>query len=145
MATMQTQTREPRWINVRKLVALDLAFRGTWFILIEFAFAVALGVALGVFVLVRTLGVGAPSLFGIIVGLLLLGVGLNYVPLLIYAIVIVRRKSARAEVAAELAQRNIYAHKYGVQQFLLVVPLAIPLLAIGQELRQRARRSAREG
>lgn len=137
---MNPKASHTRFINVRKLVALDLAFRGAWFILIEFAFAVALGGALGAFVLVRALGTSpAPSGFGIIVGALLLAVGLNYVPLLLYAIAIVRRKSARAEVAAELAERNVYAHKYGVQQFLLVVPLAIPILAITQELRQRAR------
>lgn len=137
---MSPQVSDTRFINVRKLVALDLAFRGAWFILIEFAFAVALGGALGVFVLVRSLSARpAPSGFGIVVGVYSLAIGLNYVPLLLYAIIIVRRKSARAEVAAELAERNVYAHKYGVQQFLLVVPLAIPILAIAQELRQHAR------
>ena len=136
------KTREPRFINVRKLAALDLAFHRAWLILAEFAFAVALGCGLGLFVLVRAFGAGAaPSLLGAIVGALLLAVGFNYVPLLLYAIDIVRRQSARAEVAAELAERNVYARKYGVQQFLLVVPLAIPLLAIAQELRQRARLS----
>lgn len=127
------QARESRFINVRKLTALDLAFHPAWLILTEFAFAVTLGGALGIFVLVR-----AASAFGIVVGVVLLAVGLNYVPLLLYAIAIQRRQSARAEVAAELAQRNVYARKYGVQQALLLVPLAIVLLALSQEWRRRA-------
>lgn len=133
------QPREQRFINVRKLAALDLALRGAPFILAEFAITVALGCGLGIFVLVRSLGASAsPSVFGIVVGAWLLAIGLNYVPLLLYALAIARRESARSEVAAELAQRNIYAHKYGVQQFLLAVPLAMLILAVIQEARKRS-------
>lgn len=142
---MHTNTREPRFINVRKLAAIDLVFRGTGFILIEFAFTVALAGALGTFMLVRSLGAMPPSMLGIAAAVVAYGIGLNYVPLLLYAMDIVRRKSARAEVATELAQRNVYARKYGVQQFLLVVPLAMLILAAIQEASQRGRRHPQPG
>jgi hypothetical protein len=60
------------------------------------------------------------------------GIALNYVPLLLYAIGIVRRKSAQQKVAYELAHKDAYARKYTLQTtMLLLVPLVLPLLAPG--------------
>ncbi len=48
------------------------------------------------------------------------------------------RGSAKEEVAFELAHGNVYRRKYGVQQALILVPLAIPLLTLVQEGRKPA-------
>jgi hypothetical protein len=122
------------FINVRKLAAFDLYFRGSRFILVEFAFGVfglgALGF-LSVF-----LGL-TKSALATGIGLYLLLLGVDYVPLLVYGIGIARKGSAKREVEAELADEAYFRKKYGVQQTLLMVPLFIPSLALSQELRKR--------
>jgi hypothetical protein len=132
-----------RFINVRKLVAFDIALHGFRFILIEFSLTVLGGTALGLFILLRTIfASGAVSVLGLAVGTYVLARAVNYAPLLLYALAIRSRARAREEVGVELAggaERGWYARRYGTQQFLLVVPLFIPVLAIAQELRKRAR------
>ena len=44
-------------------------------------------------------------------------------PLLLYTISIIRRKSAEREVAFELEHKAYYARKYTTQSLLLVLPL----------------------
>jgi hypothetical protein len=66
-------------INPRKLVAIDIVFLGSIFIIAEFASGVVLCVALGIFVLVR-----GNSFW-------------QLAPMLIYALVITKYKSARTE------------------------------------------------
>jgi hypothetical protein len=73
------------------------------------------------------------SLFAIVMGCFLLWVALNYVPLLLYAISIVRHKSAQQEVAYEVAHKDKYAVKYTMQSALLLIPLAMLMLAVYQE------------
>jgi hypothetical protein len=126
-------------INIRKLAALDIAFHGPKFILIEFALGVIGCAALGLFSIYFGL-FHSPSysLFAVIMGCFLLWIALNYVPLLIYAISIVRHKSAQQEVAYELEYRDKYAGKYMRQSTLLLIPLAIPALAVYQELQKRS-------
>lgn len=126
---------------MRKLVAFDIALHGMPFILIEFSITVLGGVALGLFILLRTIvASGAVSVLGLVVGTYVLAIAVNYAPLLLYALAIRSRAGAREEVGAELddrEKRGWYARRYGTQQFLLVVPLFIPVLAIAQELRKR--------
>jgi len=59
-------------LNPRKLAAIDLVFLGAKVIIAEFAGGVLLCLGLGAFV----------------------SLGINYIPLLIYAIAITRRRSA---------------------------------------------------
>ncbi|HLJ82307.1 MAG TPA: hypothetical protein VKT52_12520 [Ktedonobacterales bacterium] len=129
------------FINVRKLVAFDIALHGMPFILIEFSLTVIGGAALGLFILLRTVfASGTISILGLVVGAYVLAIAVNYAPLLLYALAIRSRARAREEVGAELddrEERGWYARRYGTQQLLLVVPLFIPLLAITQELRKR--------
>ena len=68
----------------------------------------------------------------IILGSFFLWVALNYVTLLLYAMSIVRRKSAHQEVAFELAHKDTYARAYTLQTTML--PLVLPLLAVYQEI-----------
>jgi hypothetical protein len=129
-----------RWITIRKLAALDIVFHGPRLILAEFSLAVVLCIVLGMFSLVSFFRSTERPLFTALLSALLLSIALNYVPLLLYAIRIVRRNTAHQEVAFELEHQDASARKYAVQSVLLVLPLAVPILAISQEFRNRTRR-----
>ena len=120
-------------INIRKLAALDIAFLGPRFILAEFSLAVFGCPALGLFTLSRS-----HTAWQVVLGGYLLSLGVNYVPPLLYAIAIVRHRSVQEEVAHEVADRDRSFRRYRRQSLLLVVPFAVPILAIAQERRQRA-------
>jgi hypothetical protein len=125
-----------RVINVRKLVALDIVFHGYRFILLEFGLGVPAMIALGLFVLSRALiGGERPSVGGIALGAYVLSLALNYLPLLLHAIDLARKRSAHSEVERELEERGRAARRYGTQQLLLLVPLAVFVLAIVQAAR----------
>ena len=122
-----------RFIEVKKLAAIDIVYRGQRTILLEFGFGVfflgILGVAFLLFAHQRT-----PETTGI--GVYLLFLGVNYVPLFAYSISVSLKKSARKEVEYELAHQDVFRKKYGVQQMLILVPLAIVLLAVIQRARR---------
>jgi hypothetical protein len=122
-------------INVRKLAALDIVFHGPKFILIEFALAVFICAPVGLSILH---GANHSPLM-IILGSFFLGVSLNYIPLLLYSINIVKHKSAQQEVAYELEHKDRYAGKYTLQSIvLLLMPLAMLLLAVYQDVSKRS-------
>jgi len=84
-------------VNLRKLVAFDMAVHSPRFIVTEFVIG-ALGIpALGVFSISRG---------GMEMGLYLLSIGTNYMPLLIYAVIIAMKKSAMREAAYELGHKT---------------------------------------
>lgn len=91
-------------------------------------------VALGTFVLYR-----GTSFTQLALGLYFMSLGINYIPMLIYAIAITRAKSARAEMGDELNDNGQAMTKYRRQSVLLLVPLLVPIVALVQE-----RRKARE-
>ena len=123
--------RHNSMINVRKLAALDIVFHGPKFILIEFALAVFICGSIGLLILH---GANHTPLM-IILGSFFLGVSLNYIPLLLYSINIVKHKSAQQEVAYELEHKDSYAGKYTLQSIiLLLMPLAMLLLAVYQNV-----------
>ena len=130
-------------INVRKLAAIDLYFLGPYVIVTEFALGVAGPIALGVFTLrmasrqVWPLGLTS---FG---GYLLL-LGVNYIPMLLHAIGLVRSRSASIEIADELSDRRVAFRKYRRQSLYLLVPFLVPLLAILQQREAQAITSADE-
>lgn len=133
-------TNEPWLINVRKLAALDLVLHGPWFILAEFGFAVALGAALGVYLTYDGLfSSQGHSPVALIMGIYTLLLGINYVPLLLHAIDLVRHRAAADELAYELTRKDYYVRKYSIQQFLVLVPLALPILALQQGAQRRTR------
>jgi|SRR5579883_553488 hypothetical protein len=123
-------------ITIRKLAALDIAFHGYRFILAEFAAGVILCGGFGAFSLFAFFRNPGSPLFVLILGLVLSWITLNYVPLLLYAIDMRRRKSARQEVAFELEHREVYARKYTLQSLWLLLPLVVPILAIVQEVKK---------
>ncbi len=130
------------FISIRKLAALDLVFHGPRFVLIEFGGAVVLTVALAVLSLRSALsGPGRPVIWEIVLGVLLASIGANYLPLLVSAVSLIRSGTAREEVAVELEQAGRSQRQYGTQQFLLVVPFGVLLIAAAQALERGPPRS----
>jgi hypothetical protein len=117
-------------MNVRRLAAIDMyGLVGSTFrrriILWKFILGGILSLALGVFVIIT-----ADSLFWVVFGLWLIGIGFNYVPLSVYAIGFTRpgalqRELAGVDIPAELQRYT------GLQTWVLL-PLALVFLAIRQ-------------
>jgi hypothetical protein len=120
-------------IDLRKLVALDMVLHGKRFIIAEFAFGVLLPLILGLFSFRGTLFKPFPPTVQTALGLWLLGIGVNYVPLLIYAILIARGGTIEAEGRPEMP----HVKRYSLQQFIIFVPFLVAILAVVQELRRR--------
>jgi hypothetical protein len=118
-------------IDIRTLAALDIAFLGPRIILIEFGAGVLLPIALGALTLAR-----AGSLKGTLFGAYLITLGINYLPLLLYAISIVRAETAAAEIAGESQNRTAMFSRYRRQSLLLLVPLMVPIASAIQEWRR---------
>ena len=99
-----------------------MTFLGTRVIVGEYAAGVLLCGALGI------LSVSKHSL---ILGLPLLWIALNYVPLFLHSVDLARRGTARQEVAPELADQR-EARSYSLRQLWILVPLAVDVLALLQ-------------
>ncbi len=113
-------------LNVRKLVALDMVFLGTRVIVAEYAAGVVLCAGIGILSLRKgVLALGIP----------LLWIALNYVPLFLHSVDLARRGTARQEVALELADARA-ARSYSWRQLWILVPFAVVALALVQRLRQ---------
>ena len=121
--------------NARKLAAIDLIFLGPKVIITEFSAGVFLSAVLGIFVLVR----GHHSHAQIVFGLYLISLGINYVPMLNYAIRISRAKSARAELGNELDDKPMA--KYRRQSLWLLLPMTVPLMALAQSRKPQSNNS----
>lgn len=74
----------------------------------------------------------------LILGAFVLLTGINYVPLLVYAVVIVRAGSASKEIEAGMTADRRYVRKYSAQQPMIFVPLLILGLSLKQELTKEA-------
>ena len=119
--------------TVRKLAAIDLHFLGTKLILAEFA----LGVIGPIFFGIWTLRVGnlrshswQTTAFGAYLFLL----GINYLPLLLHAVGLVRDGSASAEIADDLEDKRTAFQKYRRYSLLLLLPLVVPVVALIEEI-----------
>lgn len=129
-------------LNVRKLAAVDMALHGKRFILTEFALGVVACLLLGGLSLAQGIrGLDRGISWQLLLGLALLWIGLNYVPLLVHAVDLARRGTAREEAANDLAQRELI-RKYSLQQLWLLVPFAVVILALLQRPSANAARSA---
>ncbi len=125
-------------LDVRKLAAGDMALHGPRFIVIEFAAGVvgcALigGLSLAAGLRALSHGVG----WQLLLGVALLWIALNYVPLLVIAIELARRGTARQEAADVLADpRQI--RQLGIRQLWILVPFAVVFFAFLQRRRRTA-------
>ena len=100
----------PEWcdvIEIRRLAAVDIAFLGSQFILAEFSIGVFGSLGVGVLTLVRT-----HSLGGTVFGAYLLCIGVNYVPLLVHAIDLVRHDRANRKLPTSYPKSTECFRKY---------------------------------
>jgi hypothetical protein len=125
-----------RIIDIRTLAALDMAGLGAVVILVEYFLGIVLPFGLGL-VSLRQGGVPTtdPVSWPGILGLWLLAISANYVPLFLYAVRL--KRTNRVDIEGRPAMAN--ARRYGLQQIIILLPFAVVLLALLQE-RQRRRR-----
>jgi hypothetical protein len=110
--------------NLRRLAAIDIVFLGYKFVLAEYAVGVFFSATLGLFVLYRS-----HSFWHVVLGLYLITLGINYIPMLAYTLSLANKESAQAELGDELTDKPAAMSKYRRQSLLLLIPLAAPILA----------------
>jgi hypothetical protein len=117
--------------DVRRLAAVDLhGLTGSrtrrWIVLTEFVLGVVLCGTFGV------LALSAGGVVPVVIGVLLLGAAVNYVPLALHAL----RLSRAGALEAELKVADLHAdlRYYTGAQALVLVPGAIAALAVRQAL-----------
>ena len=118
-------------IEVRKLAAVDMVWLGERIVVAEYALGVLLPLALGIFSIKA--GVAQQSAWQTVVGVWLVTIAANYVPLFLYAWSIMRAGTVEQEGRAELAR----ARRYGVQQTMILVPFLVVGVALVQEHRRQ--------
>ena len=102
-------------------------------IVTEYALGVMLSLVVGIFSLRAGLGQQDLVNWQTILGTWLVTISPNYVPLLLYAVVIARAGTVQDEARPEFA----HARRYGIQQAIILVPLFVVLLVLIQERRRR--------
>jgi len=120
-------------INIRKLAAVDMAWLGTRVIVAEYALGVVLPLTLGL-LSIRAGLFGLPLVgWETVLGVWLVCISVNYIPLFIYAVLIARAGTAKVEGQPEL----VHATRYGIQQVIILIPLLVVMLALVQESHRR--------
>ena len=99
-------------VNLRELAAIELRFLNRTFVLLEYAFGVILLCGIGLLGLIHSRG---HSLFM----WYLVSIGVNYIPLFYYAVLLVRSKGDEVERARRSDMARLRR-----QQLWLLVPLA---------------------
>jgi len=122
-------------LNARRLAAVDLSGLGPKIVIPEFALAALGAPALGVLTVLRSGSIGATGF-----GVALIGIGANYVPLLIHAIDLTRRSAVNAEIAGEAGDQPALYANYRRQSLWLLIPFAVAAADLSQRLRSRGRR-----
>ena|SRR5258708_31608367 len=100
-----------RAINMRKLAAIDIVFLGRKLIIAEYAAGVFFSAALGLFVLFR-----GHSFWQTVLGIYLICLATNYIPMLLHALAISTQQNARVEMADELTKTKSHVE----------IPSAVP-------------------
>jgi hypothetical protein len=89
-------------VNFRKLVTLEIILHGRKSILIELGLGTPLMFALGLQQLL--FGLDSGLIFSQIIGFYLILIGINYMPILIYAVIISWKNTAYLEAETERAR-----------------------------------------
>jgi hypothetical protein len=112
-------------LNFRKLAAIDIIFLGYKLVFAEYAGGVFLSIVLGIFVLFR-----GHSAWQVALGIYLICLGFNYLPMFAFTISIASQQNARAEMAGELTEPRRAMSKYRRRSLLLLVPMLVPALVL---------------
>lgn len=123
-------------MNVRRLAAIDMygaqgTARRRRITLAEFVAGVAVSVAFGTWLVAYASGSG-----GRVLGIWMIGAGLNYAPLAAYAIALSRPGALGAELAGVDTGREL--RRYSVLQLWIFVPLSLVVLAVHTAVIRRA-------
>ena len=115
-------------MDVKRLAAIDMyGTRGTArrkrIVLSEFIVAGAGMIALGTWLVIAASGLGAR-----ILGIWLIGAGLNYAPLAAYAISLRREGALEAELADVDTSQEL--RRYSVLQLWILVPLSLVAMTV---------------
>ena len=121
-------------VNIRKLAAVDIHLHGATFVLIEFIGAIGI---LSIPGTVHLLRARSNTFSEILTYCYFLSVGLNYVPLLLYSILIIYANSATKEVETGINNNKKSFRKYSTQQFWLLLPLVVLFASFLQEIKKK--------
>jgi len=121
--------RDASLVDVRRLAAVDMyGTQGTErrrrIIIAEFVLAALGGIAVGLYLLLAAGGAA------IVIGVVAIGVGVNYVPLAAHAISLRAPATLRAELAGSDVRGEL--RRYSVSQFWVFVPFLFAVLALAQ-------------
>ena len=118
-------------IEVRKLAAVDMVWLGQRIVVAEYALGVLLPLALGASSIKA--GVAHHIAWQTLLGVWLVTIAANYIPLFLYAWSIMRAGTVEQEGRPELAR----ARRYGAQQTMILVPFLVVGVAFFQEHRRQ--------
>jgi len=110
-----------------------MAWLGTRVIVAEYALGVILPLILGLLSIRSGVFGSALIAWGTVLGVWLVSIAVNYIPLFIYAVLIAKAGTEKEEGLPEYA----HAKRYGVQQVIILVPFLVVILAFLQEGRRR--------
>ena len=118
-------------LDVARLAELDMAWHGPRFIVWEFGLGVIGPAALGLLSLRYTVahGLSVISWPGLL-GLELLAIAINYVPLFVQALRLRRDSSRLQAVKSGIQIDPAETRSYGVRQILLLIPGAVLLFSL---------------
>jgi hypothetical protein len=120
-------------INIRKLAAVDMVWLGTRVIIAEYALGVILPLILGLISIRSGFFSPALSVWEAALGIWLVTIAANYIPLFIYAVLVKKNGTMEEEGQPELA----HAKRYGIQQVVILIPFLVVILTLTQELRRQ--------
>ncbi len=128
-------------MNVGRLVDLDMAFLGPRVIIVEFAAGVAGGLALGKFSLAYAARAHAGvASWPFAIGVELVAIGINYVPLLAEAMRHRKDEVGRAATKAAIRDDPSEGRSYGLSQAWILIPGAVVVFALAGRRRRAADR-----
>lgn len=116
-------------MNARKLAAIDIYFLGSKLIVFEYALGVVGLTFFGAWSILYAIAHGR-SPWMLAFGAYLIAIGLNYVPLFVFAVGIAREHNACDILGTELADRSHAMRKYRRQSLLLLVPFAVLIASL---------------
>jgi hypothetical protein len=118
-------------INIRKLIALDISLNGWLPITAEFLFS-SFGM-MALLILVK-------SFLSVYLFIYLMLVSFNFIPPLVYALIIGNRQNAKKEARVELSKLKRQGPKairdYNLQQLIGLIPFTIVILSVLQEIQK---------
>lgn len=108
-------------IQIKKLAAVDMIWIGSRIAIPEYLLGIILPLGLSVFSFYKG---------QTIMGIWLISIAANYVPLFIYAVNLKLTNKVEIVGRPEIA----YAKKYGTQQIIILIPFLVVILAILQKM-----------